>query len=136
MTACAKCQTPLQTTLDEYGPRDAPLCRSCYLAPVNPFSAEEGQIQENKKRIMDLRDDIADQIRFINDLVEDFEIGELDIPEKDYKRRLEYENIELGRMQSVVTTLELENSDLDYQIKQRKERERGRLLAWKASVMP
>jgi len=69
MTTCANCHTQLTAPLDEYGPREAPLCMACYLAgasqPDPHFSAE---LQEAETHYQSCLSDLQDQYNLIDHL--------------------------------------------------------------------
>jgi predicted nuclease with TOPRIM domain len=65
MKTCANCETELITSLDEYGPAHAPLCRSCFFQEETK-SAET--IRDIEAEIEELRDDIRALDREIDDL--------------------------------------------------------------------
>jgi peptidoglycan hydrolase CwlO-like protein len=65
MKTCANCETELTTSLDEYGPATAPLCRSCFFQGTENNPRE---IERLKEEIEELQDDLRAIDREIDDL--------------------------------------------------------------------
>lgn len=58
MPICVNCQTDLLKPIDEYGPRDATLCRTCFLEQDNRLIDPELEMKA-----------IRDEIQEVNDLI-------------------------------------------------------------------
>jgi peptidoglycan hydrolase CwlO-like protein len=65
MKTCANCETELITSLDEYGPANAPLCRACFFQGTENNPREIERLEEE---IEELQDDIRAIDREIDDL--------------------------------------------------------------------
>jgi predicted nuclease with TOPRIM domain len=71
MKTCANCETELITSLDEYGPVHAPLCRSCFFEGKKQSEPADCIIRELEADIEDLKEEIRDIDREIDDLEDD-----------------------------------------------------------------
>jgi len=98
MTTCANCHTQLPATLDEYGPREAPLCMACYLAgdgdQNNNLAAE---LQEAESYCQACLADLQDQHNLIDHL-ENLS-GETVATAEEYRTELESERKALDLFQ-------------------------------------
>jgi peptidoglycan hydrolase CwlO-like protein len=77
MKTCANCETELKTSLDEYGPANAPLCRSCFLEG-------KAKIPSQIQKLEDEIEEIEEEISGIEGQIEDLEREKYDL-ERDVR---------------------------------------------------
>lgn len=56
MPNCTHCNTPLPFPINEYGPRDAPLCRTCFLTLDNRINDPEFELAAIRDEVRELAD--------------------------------------------------------------------------------